>query len=332
MTQRETNPYKYSDSNKRYMTYDWYMKKRFGGKAAKVTLDIGCTCPNIDGTRGRGGCIYCKAGSRSAVGDTLDEQYAAGIKTACRKWNPVGFIPYFQSNTNTYGDISYLTRMYNKAAAFEGALMLDIATRADCLSDEAITVLCSIAEKIPLTVELGLQTSSDRTAEKINRGHTFNEFCDGYYRLRRAAHDVNARFGGGLFEKRIMIGVHLINGLPGEDHDDMMKSARDAAALSPDMVKIHLLHILRGTALCDMYERGEYAPLEPDDYVNITCDQLEVLPEETVIGRITGDGLADDLVAPLWSRRKTTVANEIDKELFRRGSTQGCRASENLRF
>lgn len=303
------------------------MKHRFGGKIAKVTLDIGCTCPNLDGSRGHGGCIYCLGGSRSAIGDTLDEQYRAGIAVASRKWTPVGFVPYFQSNTNTYGNIAKLEEYFFRAAEFDGAVMVDIATRADCLGDDVIDTLVRLAEKIPVTVELGLQTSNDATADLINRCHTFAEFTDGYSRLRTAAADVNDRLSDdsplGIKMKRLMIGVHIINGLPGESYDDMIKTARDAAALEPDLVKIHLMHVLRGTALGDMYERGEYTPLGRDDYVRVTVDQIELLPCETVIGRVTGDGMPDSLSAPLWSRRKTEVANEIDKELYRRGTYQG---------
>lgn len=331
MAQKDTNPYKYSDSNKRYMTYDWYMKARFGGKTAKISLDIGCTCPNLDGTRGHGGCIYCKSGSRSAVGDTMDEQWRSGVEVACRKWMPVGFIPYLQSNTNTYGDPDVLRGFYDRAAAMEGAVMLDIATRADCLSDEILEILAETARKIPLMVELGLQTTNDRTAERINRCHTYAEFTDGYARLKRTAYIVNAAFDRMPVNenyppfRRFTIGVHLINGLPGETADDMRQTVSDVAELHPDMVKIHLAHVLSETELAALYQSGQYEPMTREDYVAVTCDQLEMLPTDTVIGRITGDGMADDLLAPRWSRRKTEVANEIDKELYRRGTYQGCR-------
>lgn len=328
MAQKDTNPYPYSDSNKRYMTYDWYLKQRFGGKTAKVTLDIGCTCPNLDGSKGHGGCIYCKSGSRSAVGETLEEQYAHGVEVACRKWKPVGFIPYFQSNTNTYGDMTRLSELFLRAAELEGAVAVDVATRADCLTNAAIDALVTLAERIPVTVELGLQTTDDGTAQRINRCHSYAEFVDGYSRLVRAAETVNGKLSTkdpvtGLLYKRLTVGVHLINGLPGESADTMMKTAKDVADLSPDMVKIHLMHVLTETPLAAMYESGEYVPMTREEYVRVTCDQLELLPPETVIGRVTGDGIAEDLLAPQWSRRKTEVANEIDKELYRRNSWQG---------
>lgn len=328
MAQKDTNPYKYSDSNKRYMTYDWYLKQRFGGKVAKVSLDIGTTCPNLDGSKGHGGCIYCKSGSASAVGETIEEQYEHGVEVACRKWKPVGFIPYFQSNTNTYGDMDKLNEYFLRAAKFDGAVMLDIATRADCLDGNVISSLMRLAEEIPLTVELGLQTTNDYTAELINRCHTFAEFINGYTSLREAADEVNSHYptGDGIMPmKRVIIGVHLINGLPGESMSEMLHSAEDVAKLHPDMVKIHLMHVLKETALCDMYQRGEYSTMTREDYVRVTCDQLERLPGDTILGRITGDGMPDDLLAPVWSRRKTEVANEIDKELYRRGTYQGAK-------
>lgn len=314
MTQKDTNPYPYSDSNKRYMTYDWYLKNRFGGKVAKVPLDIGCTCPNLDGTRGVGGCIYCKNGSSGVVKEVrhapIAEQYEAGIAVASRKWKPVGFIPYLQSNTNTYGDAKRLSSIYEECSRLKDALMLNIATRADCLSDEILCGIEETAKKIPVMVELGLQTTNDRTAERINRCHTFREFTDGYEKLRGIG---------------VMIGVHIINGLPGEDRETMLRTAEDVAELKPDMVKIHLLHVLRGTALAVLYERGDYTPLTRDEYVSTVCDQLERFPAETIIGRVTGDGISEDLLSPDWSRRKTEVANEIDKELYRRQSFQGFR-------
>jgi len=328
VAQKDTNPYPYSDSNKRYMTYDWYLKSRFGGKVAKVSLSIGSSCPNLDGAKGRGGCIYCKSGSASAVGETVEEQYENGVAVACRKWKPVGFIPYFQSGTNTYGDLALLEETFLRAADLPGALMLDIATRADCLGEDVIEMLCRVARRIPLTVELGLQTADDDTARRINRGHSWADFCDGYGRLKKAADRLNETYddgGGPLPMKRMLIGVHLINGLPGEGREQMLRTADLVADLHPDMVKIHLMHVLSETPLGELYERGLYQPMTREDYVAVTCDQLQCLPMDTIIGRVTGDGMPSDLLAPLWSRRKTEVANEIDKELFRRGSYQGSR-------
>lgn len=311
-TQREENPYPYSDTNKRYQTFDYYLRRRFGKKCAKIPLDAGFTCPNIDGTKGTGGCIYCLGGSAAvtAVGDSIEEQYAAGVSAVSGKWQDFAAIPYLQSNSCTYGDPEKLRVLYRRCAALPDAVMLAIATRADCLSDEVISVIREISEDIPVLVELGLQTSNDSTAEKINRCHTTAEFVDGYTRLRNAGGD-------------IAVCVHIINGLPGESHTEMLETARFAASLHPDMVKLHLLHVLRGTALYDMYEWGNYTPMEREDYIRTVCDQIELLPEDTVIARLTGDGFGEDLAAPDWSRRKKSVINDIDKELYRRGSWQG---------
>jgi radical SAM protein (TIGR01212 family) len=159
-------------------------------------------------------------------------------------------------------------------------------------------------------VELGLQTASDKTAELINRGHTFAQFVDGFNRLRQGA-------------PRVKIGVHIINGLPGENRENMKNTARCVANLHPDLIKIHLLHVLKGTVLGEMYEQGEYIPMERDEYIQAVCDQIELLPADIVIERVTGDGIANELLAPEWSKKKVTVINDIDKELYRRNSYQG---------
>ena len=173
-----------------------------------------------------------------------------------------------------------------------------------------IEELVRISEKLPVTVELGLQTTNDATAERINRCHTYADFCGGYERLRAAGGDIS-------------IGFHIINGLPGETREDMIKTARDAASLRPDMMKIHLLHVLRGTPLAELYENGDYTPMEKDEYVSVVCDQLELLPPECVIARLSGEAPEDVLLAPSWCRRKIAVMNDVDRELFRRDSWQG---------
>ena len=187
---------------------------------------------------------------------------------------------------------------------------LNIATRADCLESDVCEYLAELAERTVLTVELGLQSSSDATAERINRGHTYGQFLDGYRRLRESS-------------GKIEICVHIIFGLPGESREDMLRTVRDVAALQPDQVKIHLLHVLRGTVMGDIYERGEYTPLAKEEYVSLVADAIELLPTDTVVARLTGDGMADDLLAPDWSRKKVSVINDIDKLLYERGTYQG---------
>lgn len=313
-TQREINPFAYTDSNKRYYTYDYYLRRTFGGKCAKIPLDIGCTCPNIDGSRGSGGCIYCSArGSGDFAAEStlpLAEQYAAGREMMARKWDVARTIPYFQAHTNTYAPVEYLREKFTEALRLDGTVGIHVATRADCLGADVLALLAELAEKTVLTVELGLQSTNDRTAALINRCHTYAEFCEGYRALRTAS-------------PNIQIGVHLINGLPGETFADMEQSIRDVAALRPDQVKLHLLHVIRGTPLATMYECGEYIPMTLEEYVATVARQLTLLPPETVIGRITGDGTAADLLAPLWSLKKVNVINAVDKYLFENDLWQG---------
>ena len=314
ITQVDTNPFPYSDTNKRYYTYDYYLKQTFGGKCAKIPLDAGFTCPNIDGRCGRGGCIYC---SGRGSGDfaqlptmSIEEQYERTRAMLSGKWSVERCIPYFQAHTNTYAPVSVLRPLFERALALPGVVGLNIATRADCLEPDVVTCLAEMAERTVLTVELGLQSAHDRTAALINRGHTWTQFLQGYHALSAAS-------------DRIHVCVHLIFGLPGESEEDMLETVRRVAALRPHQVKIHLLHVIRGTVLGDWYERGDYAPMERQRYIEVVSRALTLLPPTTVIGRLTGDGMADDLLAPEWSRRKVSVINDIDKYMFEHDLVQG---------
>ena len=313
MSQATNNPYKYSDSNKRYYTYEYYLRHTFGEKCAKITLDCGFSCPNIDGTVSYGGCIYCGSGSKSLncreVAD-IKEQYRIGIENARKKWTVNKFIPYMQAYTNTHTSPENLKKIVNEIASFEGAVMINIATRADCLENEKILILKELSERIPVTVELGLQSSNDNTAKLINRGHDFNTFVDAFNRIRNLA-------------PNIKIAIHIINGLPNETYEDMIKTVKDVSELHPDLVKIHLLHVIDGTHLAKMYKNGDYVEINRDFYIKTVCDQIELLPPDVVVERLTGDGIAEGLLAPLWSRKKTMVINDIDKELFKRKTYQG---------
>lgn len=308
---KHPNPFPYSDSNKRYYTYDYFLRQRFGRKVCKIPLDIGCTCPNIDGTKGTGGCIYCSPrGSGDFAGSpsrTVTAQVAEGRLVMERKWGQgIGCIPYFQAHTNTYGDFDRLTAKYEEALTSPDVVGIAIATRADCVSERMADYLRDLAGRTFLTVELGLQTVFDDSAAMINRCHSYADFLAGYEKL-----------------SGLNVCVHLINGLPGEDHDRMVESARRVGALRPFSIKFHLLHILKDTPLGDLYLQGKIAPMTREDYVRTICDQLEVLPPDIVIGRVTGDGAPESLLAPDWSRKKFTVMNEIDKEMARRNSFQG---------
>ena len=314
MTQAQRNPFPYSDTNKRYYTYEYYLRRRFGGKCAKLPLDAGFTCPNIDGRCGVGGCIYCSdRGSGDfapEAGLSITEQIETQKAAFSKKWDTTRCIAYFQAHTNTYAPLDLLKARFEEALRADGIVGLNIATRADCLPSDVVEYLAQLAERTVLTVELGLQSSNDMTAERIGRGHDFATFCKGFHDLRAA-------------NERIGICVHLIFGLPGEGREEMLKTVRDVAALHPDQVKLHLLHVLRDTELARRYENGEYQPMEREDYIETVADALELLPPDVVIGRLTGDGAKDALLAPLWSLRKTAVINDIDKLLYARGSCQG---------
>ena len=320
MTQREKNPFKNSDSNKRYYTYDYYLKRTFGGKCAKLPIDAGFTCPNIDGRCGRGGCIYCSGRGSGDFAElptlSVTEQIKLTREKLSSKWAVDRVIPYFQAHTNTYAPTEVLREKFNEALNTDGAVGLNIATRADCLEDSTVNFLAELAERTVLTVELGLQTTNDATARLINRGHSFEDFKNGFLKLREAS-------------EKIGICVHLIFGLPGESCEDMLKTVRDVAALAPDQVKLHLLHVIKGTKLADMYESGEYTPMEREDYIDTVVSALELLPPDTVVARVTGDGMADSLLAPLWSMRKVAVINDIDKLLFERNTYQGAKFGAN---
>lgn len=313
--QRENgHPFRFTDGSKRYHTYDYWLKSTFGGKCAKIPLDAGFTCPNLDGRCGVGGCIYCSGrGSGDFAEEStipLREQYDRQRAILSKKWPTERCIPYFQARTNTYAPAEVLRPLFEEALTWPGVVGLNIATRADCLPEETVALLAELSEKTVLTVELGLQTAHDATAAAINRGHTYADFLDGYIRLRMGA-------------PKALICVHLIFGLPGETEEDMLETVRRVAELRPDQVKIHLLHVLKGTVLSDLYGAGKYVPMDKDGYVSVVVKALELLPPETVVARVTGDGAAQDLLAPLWSRRKREVLNAIDRRLAELDTVQG---------
>ena len=314
-TQRNSNPYPHSDSNKRYQTYEYYMRKKFGGRVAKIPLDAGLSCPNIDAGAG---CIYCSgrgSGDSVPMGLSLREQYDAGRDSLSSKWSTEKCIAYLQAHTNTYAPVNVLRGIYEEMLIFPNLCGISIATRADCLPEDVCKLLREVSEQIPLTVELGLQSSSDVTAMRICRGHTMADFEDGYARLRRIV-------------PKAEICVHIIFGLPGESDEDMLNTVKKVAKLAPEQVKIHLLHVLKNTVMGEMYERGEYEPLSKEKYVSLVADAIELLPRDTVVARLTGDGMGEELLAPEWSRKKVSVINDIDKLLYKRGSYQGMRSGK----
>lgn len=302
----------FSADNKRYYTWNAHLRRMFGCKVFKVALNAGFTCPNIDGTKGFGGCTYCSdTGSGDFAGNPADSvirQFTAIKERMHQKWKQAKYIPYFQAHTNTYAPLSRLKSVYEPVLAQENVVGLSIATRADALADDVVDYLEQLHKRTYLIVELGLQSIYDETGQRINRCHTYADFLNGYRALTK---------------RGIHVCVHLINGLPGETHEMMVESARAVGLLRPHCVKLHLLHILRNTKMAMDYQAGLVDVLSLEEYVDIIADQLEVLPRETVIQRLTGDGGRDSLLAPLWSLKKFVVLNEIDKEMNRRNSFQG---------
>lgn len=309
----------YSDTNKRYHTFDYYCRHRFGKKMIKIPLNAGFTCPNRDGKKGFGGCTFCSAeGSgdfASGAALSIAEQFEEQRRILAQKWPDAGCIAYFQSYTNTYAPVETLRSLWEQALCCGDVAGISIATRADCLPDSVLDALEGLQEKTWLSVELGLQTISDQTAARMNRCHSYEEFCESVQKLRR---------------RNIPVCVHLINGLPGETPEMMQESAKAIAKMDIQAVKIHLLHLLEGTALAEQWKTKPFPLLSREEYVSIVCDQLELLPPSVVIQRLTGDGDRKKLIGPLWSRDKRAVLNEIDKELLRRNSFQGIRFQRNI--
>ena len=305
--------FKYAfDKNKRYHTWNYYLRQKFGEKIFKVSLNAGFTCPNVDGTLGYGGCIYCsREGSGDFAGnpnDNLRKQFDEIKAMMLKKWPNAKYIGYFQAFTNTYAPLEVLKERYETVLGFEDVIGLSISTRPDCLPDDVVDYLAELNERTNLWVELGLQTIHDETSDIINRGHTYQDFLDGFKKLK---------------DRNIKTVVHIINGLPGEDKEMMIQTAKAVADMGADGIKIHLLHIIKDTPLRDFLNNGQIVPMEQEEYINLVCDQLEILPEEMVIHRLTGDGKRDELLAPLWSLKKWEVLNRIDDEMKRRGTFQG---------
>lgn len=305
--------FKYTLDNKRYHTLNYHLINKFGEKVYKAVIDAGFTCPNIDGRCGRGGCAYCSDGSGEFThGSKLSvtEQLQKERERIAGKHENPKLIAYFQAHTNTYAPVEVLRKKYNEAFSFPDVVGMSIATRADCIDGKIADLLAEFSEKTYLTIELGLQTVHDKTACEFNRGYNYETFLEAYKLLRR---------------HNIRICVHIINGLQGETKEDMLETARAVGELCPDAVKIHLLHIVRGTRYAALYEKGEITPMSKADYIETVCAQLEYLPAQTVIERITGDGGKDTLIAPLWSLDKISVLGGIDKEMNQRNTYQGAR-------
>lgn len=299
-------------NNKRYYTLDSFYKEKFGCKIAKVSLNCNFTCPNRDGTKGVGGCIYCsslRSGEYAGmIEDDVITQFNKVKEVMLNKWKDCKFIGYFQAGTNTYAPVEVLKEKFEPILKLKDVVGLSIATRPDSITDECLDYLTDLNKRTFLTVELGLQTIHDKTSKLINRCHSKEEFENMVKKLR---------------ERKINVVVHIINGLPYETKEMMLETVKYLNKLDIQGIKIHMLHVLKNTRLANMYEEEKFPILTKTEYIDIVVNQLELLRSDIVINRITGDPKVDDLIEPIWLVKKFVVLNDIDKELKRRDTYQG---------
>lgn len=301
--------FKYSLDNKRYHTLNYFFKNKFNQKVFKVSLNGGFTCPNKVKT-GKG-CIFCSlSGSGDYAGDKnkdLVTQFNEIKESLHKKWPEALYIGYFGANTNTYAPLKELKEKYETILKLPNVVGLSISTRCDAIEDDVLDYLTELNKKTFLIVELGLQSSNENTLKYINRGHDLKSFENMVKKLK---------------ERNINVVVHIINGLPYETKEDMINTIKYLNKLKIDGIKIHMLYILKNTELESIYKKEKFKLLSKEEYINIVCDQLELLDENIVIHRITGDPKEEDLVKPNWLIKKFCVLNDIDKEMEIRNSYQ----------
>jgi radical SAM protein (TIGR01212 family) len=297
-----------------YLDLNAHLRRRFGERVQKISLDAGLTCPNRDGRVGVGGCLYCNArGSGTgawARGLTITEQMRQGLARLQRRYGARKFIAYFQSFSNTYAPLSKLRALYEEALAFPEVVGLSLGTRPDCLGDEVLELLAEYAPKHLVWLELGLQSAHDATLRRLNRGHDVACFTQAVARAAAWGLEVIA---------------HVVLGLPGEGPAEMAATARYLSSLPLQGVKIHLLYVIRGSGMARLFEAGEYSCLGEDEYIGLAVDFIELLPPHVVLHRLTGDPHAEELLAPAWCLDKARVLRRLREEFVRRGSRQGSR-------
>ncbi len=289
-----------------YPSLNPYLRKRFGTKVYKVSLNAGFTCPNRDGKVGTGGCIFCSEGGSGEFarsGTAIKEQLAEGkafIASKLPKEEKPAYIAYFQAFTNTYGPIDVMREKFFEAINDPEVVCLSIATRPDCIPQEVLELLKELNEIKPVWVELGLQTIHESTAEYIRRGYGLSVYADAVKRLSSSGMEVI---------------THVILGLPGESEDDMLETVKYVGETGAKGIKLQLLHVLKGTDLAKEYAAGKFKTLTRSEYINLLCKCIKVLPKDMIIHRLTGDGDKKLLIAPEWSADKKSVLNEISKYL-----------------
>jgi radical SAM protein (TIGR01212 family) len=299
---------------RRYYAFSEFLKEKFGCKVYRVTVDAGFTCPNVDGTVALGGCVYCDNRSfspnRRLPRTSVREQVRRGVAILQERYGAGRFLAYFQAATNTYAGVDKLKRLYDEALDHPQIVGLAIGTRPDCVPDPILDLIQAYARERFVCLELGLQSIHDRSLDWMNRGHHFDSFRDAVDRCQ----------GRGLH-----LCVHVILGLPGETHADMLATADIVASMPVHSIKIHNLHVVRDTPMEKMFRDGEVRMLERDEYVQVVCDFLERLPPAMVIDRLNGDAPPDYLVAPAWCLDKPGLLRAIHSELERRDGWQGKR-------
>lgn len=289
-------------NGKRYHSLNYFLRNKFGEKVFKISLDGGFSCPNRDGRISKGGCLFCsERGSGDFAGDrdfSIEKQFIEIKDMMNKKWKEGKYIAYFQAYTNTYAPVDELRRKYEEALKQEGVVALAIATRPDCLGNDVLGLLEEISKKYYVWVELGLQTSNDEVAKRINRGYTLDVFEDAIARLK---------------ERGIDFVVHTIFGLPGESKESMLNTVDYIANSGAQGIKFHLLHLMKHTPMVKLYEAGKLEFLSQEDYIDLLCKSVCKLPQEMVVHRLTGDAPRDLLIGPMWSLKKWEVLNAIDK-------------------
>lgn len=299
-------------NGKRYHSLNYFLRNKFNEKVFKISLDGGFSCPNRDGTISKGGCLFCsESGSGDYAGNrvlSIGKQFCDIKEMMNKKWKEGKYIAYFQAFTNTYAPVDELREKYKEAIKQEGVVALAIATRPDCLGEDVLDLLEEINKDVYVWVELGLQTVSDETARKINRGYKLDIYEDAIYRLKK---------------RNIDFVTHCIFGLPGETKDDMLNTVKYISKTGSKGIKFHLLHLMKNTPMVKLYERGELEFLSQDDYIDLICKGISMIPEEMVVHRLTGDAPRDLLIGPMWSLKKWEVLNAIDKALVDNEIYQG---------
>ncbi len=299
---------------KRYNTFSAELKRVFGCKVQRISVDAGFTCPNRDGVLDTEGCIFCGGHGSGSYGIRRDldviAQLEDGKEVMRRKYRAEKFIAYFQAYSNTYASVEQLRALFSTALVVPDIAGVIIATRPDCLPDEILAYLEELSKKTYLWLEIGLQSIHDKSLQRINRRHDHASSVAAVQRAR---------------ERSIRVCAHVIQGLPGETRDEMLAMASELNRLGVDGVKLHLLHVMKDTELAHMYERGEVEVMDRDGYAGLVCDFLELLDPQILIHRLTGDGGRESLIAPLWSLKKFEILNLIDAEMEHRGTRQGSR-------